>query len=126
MGGTLLRRNNCSKGATIEVVALDEAGHVPYQAKGAFAMPASYGYGGMAPVDTTAMAWEFCSSHASNYERSESMIPEQTQPMVPSLPKEDNKANPNATMDKTSQVNPDPVPELPSGLGALVGADAPP
>lgn len=54
--GTVFRRTNCRDNATVELVALFEADHFPFQDS----------FGGLltgTSIDTTALAWEFCSSH---------------------------------------------------------------
>jgi len=48
--GTVYRRKSCRNNATVEIVALDQVGHDPYLEGGT-------------DIDTTAMAWEFCSAH---------------------------------------------------------------
>jgi len=57
--GNILRRKNCRSNAIIEVVALYEADHYPYKmADSPLESDAS-----RTEIDTTAMAWEFCSSY---------------------------------------------------------------
>lgn len=71
--GTVLRRTNCRKNATVELVALFESGHSPY--------PRSNGPIGRetrTTIDTTAMAWEFCSSHVSSSHLQESPVTDET------------------------------------------------
>lgn len=55
--GILYRRTNCTNGADVELVVLPESGHVPY-AGSTEVIP------GVAntTVDTTAWAWDFCST----------------------------------------------------------------
>merc|ERR1712176_127809 len=48
--GMSYKRTNCANGADVELVALNDIGHMPYQ-------------GMQTTVDTTSMAWDFCSSH---------------------------------------------------------------
>merc|ERR1712188_215600 len=50
--GVSYKRTNCVHGADVEPVALSDVGHSPYK-----------GSWGETTVDTTSMAWDFCSSH---------------------------------------------------------------
>lgn len=51
--GTVYKRTNCEKNARVEVVALFEGGHNPY------ITPVM---GESTTIDTTSMAWDFCSA----------------------------------------------------------------
>jgi len=53
--GKVIKRTNCERDARVEVVALFEGGHNPY------ITPI---LGESTTIDTTAMAWDFCSSHS--------------------------------------------------------------
>jgi len=52
IAGVSYKRTNCANGADVELVALYDVGHSPYK-----------GSWGETTVDTTSMAWDFCSSH---------------------------------------------------------------
>jgi poly(3-hydroxybutyrate) depolymerase len=52
--GTIYKRTNCRQNADVEIVALFDGGHSPYKT------PV---FGEYTTIDTTAMAWEFCSAH---------------------------------------------------------------
>jgi poly(3-hydroxybutyrate) depolymerase len=56
-GGSVKTRSNCSNGANVTAVSLTESGHRPYIEVNETSEGAS-----MTTLDTTAMAWEFCSS----------------------------------------------------------------
>lgn len=59
--GATYRRTNCTNSADVELVMLYESGHWPYAP-----LPNSIFSSSVdAPVDTTAMAWEFCSSYSN-------------------------------------------------------------
>jgi len=60
--GATYRRTNCTNSADVELVMLYESGHLPYAP-----LPNNiFSYFVLnAPVDTTAMAWEFCSSYSN-------------------------------------------------------------
>lgn len=59
--GATLKRTNCTNNANVELVTLYESGHFPY-----LPVPGSpFSFLLDAPVDTTALAWEFCSSHSN-------------------------------------------------------------
>jgi len=74
--GTTFKRTNCTNNADVELVALLESGHLPYYmspddnkyvsllgpgAQGIIADETTV-------VDTTALAWEFCSSYSNSYQ----------------------------------------------------------
>uniref|UniRef100_A0A7S0UL85 Phospholipase/carboxylesterase/thioesterase domain-containing protein n=1 Tax=Pseudo-nitzschia delicatissima TaxID=44447 RepID=A0A7S0UL85_9STRA len=54
--GKVFKRGQCKDNANVEVVALFDADHHPYQRSKASKSPPT--------VDTTAMAWEFCSAYS--------------------------------------------------------------
>jgi polyhydroxybutyrate depolymerase len=63
--GRVLTRSNCKNDATVEVLELTNVGHFPYYAKPEweeFAFSENGGF--LVPFDTTAMAWDFCSSYS--------------------------------------------------------------
>ena len=51
--------SGCTNGADVELVALSESGHVPYKDGEEYNLGAK-----STTIDTTAMAWDFCSSYA--------------------------------------------------------------
>ena len=60
--GTSYKYSNCTDGADVELVALEQGGHTPYKDieeddPGAVTTT----------IDTTGMAWDFCSSHAKAF-----------------------------------------------------------
>ena len=57
--GKVYKRTNCTNTADVELVALYDVGHFPYNA----AIIESFGET-RATIDTTQLAWEFCSSHS--------------------------------------------------------------
>lgn len=57
--GTRYRRSNCDSNADVEIVALTESGHVPFKDANEL-LPGIDNTN----IDTTSIAWEFCSSHA--------------------------------------------------------------
>lgn len=57
--GTLFKGTNCKQ--SIEVVVLTEAGHFPYDSSEFDHGPQPYG-GSRTTIDTTELAWEFCSA----------------------------------------------------------------
>ena len=57
--GKVYKRTNCTNTADVELVALYDVGHFPYSA----AIIESFGET-RATIDTTQLAWEFCSSHS--------------------------------------------------------------
>lgn len=57
--GKVYKRTNCTNTADVELVALYDVGHFPYSA----AVIESFGET-RATIDTTQLAWEFCSSHS--------------------------------------------------------------
>jgi poly(3-hydroxybutyrate) depolymerase len=62
--GTVFRQTRCHQNANIEVVALFESGHFPYE------LPESFFIGlGLeetpTKIDTTSLAWDFCSKHVN-------------------------------------------------------------
>jgi len=62
--GRILTRSNCKNDATVELLELTNVGHFPYYAKPEweeFAFAENAGF--LVPVDTTALAWDFCSSY---------------------------------------------------------------
>jgi len=77
-GDTLFRRTNCVDGADVQLLAMKETGHIPYLRASEIGDDAT-------AIDTTAMAWEFCSSHTK------SQIPE---PLVSSSPPEETEMLP--------------------------------
>ncbi len=54
--GKVIKRGQCKDNANVEVVALFDADHHPYQRSSLTDFPPT--------VDTTAMAWEFCSAYS--------------------------------------------------------------
>jgi len=52
--GTIVKNTNCKNGASVEIVSLIGVDHFPYKG----------GNLGETDVDTTSMAWEFCSSYS--------------------------------------------------------------
>jgi len=63
--------NNCTNNATVELVMMSAVGHVPYIQNSNPEVPI-FEQGGaneLSRVDTTALAWEFCSSHHNSYQR---------------------------------------------------------
>ena len=57
--GTSYLRTNCNGGADVQIVALDESGHVPYPgALEIFGAPGAKN----TTFETTSLAWDFCSS----------------------------------------------------------------
>lgn len=64
--GTVFKGKKCKKHGVVEVVSLFESGHVPYLTP--FYDPI---YGGLpTTIDTTALAWDFCSSHSKKKPKS--------------------------------------------------------
>mmetsp|Transcript_24579 Transcript_24579/g.54110 ORF Transcript_24579/g.54110 Transcript_24579/m.54110 type:complete len:504 (-) Transcript_24579:258-1769(-) len=73
--GIVYKRTNCENNANVELVALFEAGHFPYAllpvnggdaAVNSNNLPLFASFGDSpVEIDTTAMAWEFCSSHVN-------------------------------------------------------------
>jgi len=71
--------NNCTNNATVELVMMSAVGHVPYIQNSNPEVPI-FEQGGaneLSRVDTTALAWEFCSSHHNSYQRA--LQPQQDQ-----------------------------------------------
>jgi len=65
------KNNNCTNNATVELVTLSNVGHVPYIQNSNPEVPI-FEQGSaneLSRVDTTALAWEFCSSHHNSYQR---------------------------------------------------------
>merc|ERR1712194_739144 len=65
------KSNNCTNNATVELVMMSAVGHVPYIQNSNPTVPI-FEQGGtneLSRVDTTALAWEFCSSHHNSYQR---------------------------------------------------------
>ena len=70
---TFYKRTNCTNNADVELVALLELGHFPY-----FISPDSPYFSFLTEeeqgaqdtmIDTTALAWEFCSSYSNSYQQ---------------------------------------------------------
>jgi len=73
------KNNNCTNNATVELVMMSAVGHVPYIQNSNPEVPI-FEQGGaneLSRVDTTALAWEFCSSHHNSYQRA--LQPQQDQ-----------------------------------------------
>jgi len=67
--GSITRHTNCAMGADLELVTMFDQGHWPFDFEDKPEMKAyaeSTGYGVSTTIDTTAMAWDFCSSHTLN------------------------------------------------------------
>lgn len=67
--GTITQKTGCSQGATVEFVDLDNMGHWPYKLPPIGAgrddqLLDIVGAEKFTTIDTTAMAWEFCSSYS--------------------------------------------------------------
>jgi len=117
--GTVFRRTNCRKNATLELVALFESDHFPF--------PRSLGpTGGSTNIDTTALAWEFCSSHVKSSYPQESPVPVETPETKPTPPQEsptdDGKdlENEPPLVDSTPLVSAAPVPQSRNGPGIFL------
>merc|ERR1712134_181903 len=92
-GDTLFRRTNCVDGADVQLLAMKDTGHIPY-------LRASEIGDAATAIDTTALAWEFCSSHTK------SQIPE---PLVSPSPLEEPEMLPEEIYE------PEPEPEKEKG-----------
>jgi poly(3-hydroxybutyrate) depolymerase len=66
--GISYKRTNCTNNADVEIIALFESGHFPYLTQGignqSFDPTAQ-----STTIDTTSMAWEFCSSYSKQQEQ---------------------------------------------------------
>mmetsp|Transcript_14810 Transcript_14810/g.22184 ORF Transcript_14810/g.22184 Transcript_14810/m.22184 type:complete len:398 (-) Transcript_14810:171-1364(-) len=60
-GGSIKTRSNCDNGANVTAVSLTESGHRPYKG-----IDESSEGGSVTTLDTTEMAWEFCSSFSKS------------------------------------------------------------
>eukprot|EP00239_Pterosperma_sp_CCMP1384_P007227 CAMPEP_0197848544 /NCGR_PEP_ID=MMETSP1438-20131217/9057_1 /TAXON_ID=1461541 /ORGANISM="Pterosperma sp., Strain CCMP1384" /LENGTH=431 /DNA_ID=CAMNT_0043460839 /DNA_START=40 /DNA_END=1335 /DNA_ORIENTATION=+ len=94
--GYTIKSTKCTSGADVTKVMLNDAGHIPYLNGGEFeacteSTPVT--------IDTTAMAWEFCSAY------SKAVAPDLS--MAPKAPKPDDKPN-SAPKEATT---PAPPPE---------------
>jgi len=99
--GTVFKRGQCEGNANVEVVALFEGDHHPYQDT-VFGVPPT--------VDTTAMAWEFCSA----YSKAEPAVVE-----TPSEPQE-----PFVDVDissETEDAEKSSAPTTPKSISAVLG-----
>ena len=70
-GTTLRRQTNCTNNATVELLSLETAGHTPFLGVPVFDQgqtPDSNLGAEVTTVDTTEMAWQFCSSYVSETE----------------------------------------------------------
>ena len=63
--GVSYKRTNCTNNADVEIIALFEDGHFPYLTLGNGFDPAVQ----TTTIDTTSMAWEFCSSYSKQQEQ---------------------------------------------------------
>lgn len=61
--GTVYQHTNCEESADVEVVALFESGHFPYDMPPLMQLLVQAMGEKLTTIDTTAMAWEFLSSH---------------------------------------------------------------
>jgi len=63
--GTVFKRTDCRHNASIEVVALTEVGHTPYKLSPLIEQRLTNMWDYCVPtkIDTTTLAWEFCSAH---------------------------------------------------------------
>lgn len=93
VAATLYRKTNCDKGADVQLLAIKEAGHVPYSGSSDLGDDVV-----STAIDTTALAWEFCSSHTK------SQPPE---PLVSSSPPEE----PEMLPEEIDEPEPEPAPE---------------
>jgi len=64
--GKLYQRKGCKNNANVEIVALTNTIHMPYQVPLEFGLMMGANPETFAPIDTTALAWEFCSSFVKN------------------------------------------------------------
>jgi len=74
---TTYKRTNCTNNADVELVVLPEAGHVPYS----MTNTEGSGMDNDLTIDTTALAWDFCSSYQNSYQQ-ELQLQQQQQPKV--------------------------------------------
>ena len=61
--GSVYKGSDCEGNANVEVVTLDESGHLPYLGIGIPFFVPEFG-GSPTTIDTTALAWDFCSSYS--------------------------------------------------------------
>jgi poly(3-hydroxybutyrate) depolymerase len=61
--GKVFQRTNCKRNATVEIIALFESGHTPYLVPPFWEDMVLRDNEKLTTIDTTALAWEFCSSH---------------------------------------------------------------
>jgi len=62
---TIYKRTNCTNNADVELVVLPEAGHVPYS----MTNTEGSGMDNDLTIDTTSLAWDFCSSYQNSYQQ---------------------------------------------------------
>lgn len=104
--GTFFKRTNCTKGATVELVTLLESGHFPFPNYPEYLLMEET----KTTIDTTAMAWEFCSAQSkSPSQKPEAVVVSEEEPQ-PLTPPEEEDIKPFPS-DNDQGEEPEPKPE---------------